>query len=29
VGIWGFIGIGGHKKGYIVKIWVSFIGRMY
>jgi hypothetical protein len=25
----GFIGIGGYEKGYLVKIWVSFIGKMY
>jgi len=25
----GFIGIVGYKKGYVVKIWVSFIGKMY
>jgi hypothetical protein len=28
-GIRGFIGIGGYKKGYLVKIGVSFIGKMY
>jgi hypothetical protein len=24
-----FIGIGGYKKGYLVKIGISFIGKMY
>jgi hypothetical protein len=28
-GLKGFIGIGGYKKGYLVKIRVSFIGNMY
>jgi len=32
VGMWGlegFIGIGGYKKRYLVKIGVSFIRNMY
>jgi hypothetical protein len=28
-GLRGFIGIGGYKKGYLVKIGVYFIGNMY
>jgi hypothetical protein len=28
-GLRGFIGIGEYKKGYLVKIGVSFIGKMY
>jgi len=31
-GMWGFKGfkgIGGYKKGYLVKIGVSFIAKMY
>lgn len=28
-GLWGFIGIVGYTKGYLVKIWVSFIGKIY
>jgi hypothetical protein len=28
-GLKGFIGIGGYKKGYLVKIGVSFIAKMY
>jgi len=28
-GLKGFIGIGGYKKGYLLKIRVSFIANMY
>jgi hypothetical protein len=28
-GIGGFIHIVGHRKGYLVKIWVFIIGKMY
>jgi hypothetical protein len=28
-GLKGFIGIRGYKKGYLVKIGVYFIGKMY
>jgi hypothetical protein len=28
-GLKGFIGIGGYKKGHLVKIGVYFIGKMY
>jgi hypothetical protein len=28
-GLKGFISIGGYKNGYLVKIVVSFIGKMY
>jgi hypothetical protein len=28
-GLKGFIGIAGYKKGYLVKIGVSFIVKMY
>jgi hypothetical protein len=28
-GIEGFIGIGGYRKGYLVKIGFSFIGNIY
>jgi hypothetical protein len=28
-GLKGFMGIAGYRKGYLVKIGVSFIGKMY